>query len=228
MPATRRTERKKRRTRTVSLEVEIGIVGVDSNFDEATKPVFEFRKNKLYPKLRQNGFKLTLLDGNMATRMFVSKELKLPHIEFFTGSGHGQFNQFTGNFFDPILEVGNYSSVEVSDKIIHLLSCKTAFELGEDVVKNGCKAFFGYDTDFAFPPNHTDAFLECDSEIDIAISEGATAHQAYQRAINLYNEHIERFDQMGLDLVVAVLQQNKEHLCAPDRDIRWGDPQARL
>lgn len=99
-------------------------MGVDSNFDEPTKLCFEFRKNKLYPKLRQNGFKLTALDGNMATRMFVSKELKLPQVEFFTGSGHGQFNQFTGNFFDPILEVGNYSPVEVSNKVIHLLSCK--------------------------------------------------------------------------------------------------------
>ncbi len=73
--ATTKRFRKHTRTRTLSLEVEIGIVGVDSSFDDATKPVYEYRRKNVYPKLKKNGYAIQLHDGNMATRMYVSKAL---------------------------------------------------------------------------------------------------------------------------------------------------------
>jgi len=227
--ANRKVHRKdKKRTRKLSLEVEIGVLGVDSNFDEATKRVYDYRSKHVYPRLRNNGFALTLLEGSMASRAYVAKALKQGHIELFTGSGHGQRDKFMGQYYESILEVGSYTPEEVRGKIVHLLACRSAFELGEDVVRNGCKAFFGYDIDFAYHPEYEDIFLDCDSEIDIALAQGNTARQAYQRALKLYDRYIAQFDREGRDYEVATLQRNRDHLCAPDRDSRSGDPSARL
>ena len=101
-------------------------------------------------------------------------------------------------------------------------------KLGADLVEKGCKAFFGYDEEFSFSRKYGDLFIECDAEIDIAIAEGNTASQAYIRAIQLYNKYIKEFDEKGLATQVALLQYNRDHLCAPDRDARWGDPNAKL
>ena len=217
--------------RVRSLTVEITIVGVDSNYDVPTQAAYGYREANVYPRLRSSGLNLVRLTGNMATRIYLKAELEKQGVEFLTGSGHGDYDTFTGSFHEALLRVGEYRAAEVRGKIIHLLSCRTAFDLGIDAVNNDCLAFFGYDANFVWIPGFEQYFFECDAEIDFAIVEGQTASQAFQRAISRFNRYITYFDRRGNDGdedVVATLQFNRDHLCAPDRDSRWGSPDAQI
>jgi hypothetical protein len=204
------------------------ITGIDSAFDQATTPVFNYRVAHVYPRLAANGRSVRTFHGNMATRQHVAPELSSVSVKYVTGSGHGLENRFMGSFFDVILKVGAYAPAEAAGKIVHLLACRTAEELGPDLVSNGCLAFIGYDKDYAYFPEHVEAFLGSDAEIDFGVVSGLTVEEAYGRAITAYQKRIEAFDQQGLVDVVAALQTMQDHLCSPALHPKWGSKNARL
>lgn len=206
------------------------IVGVDSDYEEIVQKVAEHRRLNVYPYLRKAGFTVDDHQGNLATRKYLQKALSKTGVVFFTGSGHGLENQLIGNDRQAILQVGKYKAGEAQDKIIHLLACFTAFELGARLIADGCKAFFGYDIFFTFYPGYEDEFFSPDAEIDRAIVEGATAREVHERAIAVYDAQIAKLKKLGVHpAIVADMQINKDHLCSPVKSAKyWGDPQARL
>ncbi len=84
----------------------------------------------------------------LARRSLVS--LILPTSDFILGMGHGEKALFTGQNESQIWKVGEYDPKEVQGKIIKLLSCQTALELGPDMIRNGARAFLGYTEDFVW------------------------------------------------------------------------------
>lgn len=222
------SRKKKRHSRAVSLSVDVVVLAVDSSFESVTNQVFQYRQKNVYPFLEQKGFTIQRCQGPLARRIYVAPEARKPGVDYITGVGHGSYDTYTGDFHDPIFSVGNYSPEESRAKIVHLISCETARELGPDFVAHGCRAYLGYDENFSFQPDDGDIFFECDSEIDRAFAQGATAAEAYERARALFDQKIAAFRAAGKEFKAATLEFNRDHLRSPTSGPQWGDPNARL
>lgn len=216
----------RRRRRVV--EMEVVVVAIDSNYEPVTKAAHDYRQQHVYPYLEGKGFTVVRCQGPLARRHYVASEARKPNVDYLTGVGHGSYDTYTGDWGDPIFRVGNYSLEESRAKIVHFLSCQTARDLGPDFVSHGCRAYFGYDVNFAFLMDYAGIFFECDSEIDRAFAEGLTAQQVYERVRALYDQHIAQLRAAGKDYVAATLQTDRDHLCAPSLDARWGSRHVRL
>src|SRR5947208_2718103 len=178
------------RTKKVSHVLHITVLGIDSNYEPVTLAGFQYREQYVYPYLLIKGFIVKKLQGPLARRIYVAPEAKKPEVEYLTGVGHGAYNLYTGDHGDVIFQVGSYHPDEVRGKIVHFLSCQTARELGPDFVRNGCRAYFGYDENFTFYMAEKDTFFECDSEIDKAFADRLSAAQVYARVKALYDRRI--------------------------------------
>lgn len=166
--------------------------------------------------------------GKLARRIYVAPEAVRPDIVYMTGVGHGSYAAYTGDHYNPIFDKGHYRPDEAKNKIVHFLSCQTAAQLGPDFVNNSCLAYFGYDVNFTFDPAYADIFFQCDSEIDKAFADGINARHVYDRVIALFNEKIEELEDQGHDYAASILETDRDHLCAPSIDARWGDVNAKL
>ena len=221
----------------------ITILAIDSDHDPITESACEYRQQSVYPYLEERGFEVKYHRGKLARRHYVASVAQERGIVYITGSGHGHPHEFTGDCGCTIFRVGDYSQEESQEKIIHLLSCYTARELGLDMTQNGCLAFFGYDDGFYNMLEFSEVFWECDSEIDRAFAEVMSAGEVYERVTELYQQRIKEYrdmwataiingdDKEKVDLlydVVNHLKGNYNHLCCPSVDTRWGRVDIRL
>ncbi|MEH2025914.1 hypothetical protein [Nostoc sp.] len=214
--------------RKIKIKMDAAVIAIDSNHDFVTTAAFNYRQEKVYPYLYERGFVIERCQGQLARRIYVTSAARRSNVVYLTGVGHGSYDTFTGQYNNPIFTVGNYSTEESKGKIIHFLSCQIAALLGVDFVQHGCRAFFGYDIDFIFTVQSADIFFECDSEIDRAFAEGLTAEEVYQRVYTLYTKYADESFWQGDLNTFKYLETDRDHLCAPSVDRRWGDPQARL
>lgn len=217
--------------RQPALTPTVTVLTIDADFDEATTEVFRYREQRLYPALEQRGLQLRRCAGQLATRVYVEQAGLDPAVKMILGSGHGHFDEFTGYFSARLYRIGNYDAREVRGRVVHLLACQTGARLGPEMVQRGCAAFFGYDVNFTWPTSEGEMFFECDAELDCALAEGLTAEQAYRRAAQMFQPRIDELRAPGTDEAIlrgSILENNFAHLCAPSRDARWGDVNARL
>ena len=169
-----------------------GVVEADDTSSTITTDAAMYRETHVYNYLlSKNRFWVSRLTGSMVTRAYFQTELNKAGVVYVTGVGHGSPTRYTGYYGSILWEVGNYASAEADGRIVHLLSCKTAQQLGPDLVNNGAKAYFGYAENFTITWAHPDAFWECDSLIDRLFADGLTAddvyHQAYANYTNAIN-----------------------------------------
>lgn len=119
-----------------------------------------------------------------------------------TGTGHGAKDTYAGQHKQILWTIGNYSSSEVRDKIIKLVSCECGLLLGPDLIENGAEAFQGFDKVFAFfvDAKHVllpwldpvgASFLQPVVEGVRALLEGKTSKEAYQIEYNLHTKNME-------------------------------------
>ena len=209
-------------------EVTLQVLAIDSCEDDVTQIVHDYRNQYVYPDLESRGFRLVYCQHQAAFRENVESAARRNDIAYITGSAHGTNIACFGYDSLPIFEVENYQPEEVDSKVVHLLSCQTAAELGPNFVTNGCCAYFGYKGNFTFDPDDPDVFLECDAEIDRAFADGLTAEEVHDRVIALYKQRISELDDAGEFEAAATLEENLEYLCTPSVDSRWGDVQARI
>jgi hypothetical protein len=217
------------RTKRVSQVLPVTVLGIDSNYEPVTRAAYQYREANVYPYIITKGFRVTKLQGPLARRYYVAPEAKKPEVDYITGVGHGAYNIYTGDHGDIIFQVGNYHPDEAKGKIVHLLSCQTARDLGPDFVTNGAKAYFGYDENFTLTMPEKDTFFECDSEIDRAFADGLTAAQVYDRVRRLYDQRIADLRAAGKLREAATLEFDRDHLrCPSSGGSRWGDARAKL
>ena len=74
----------------------------------------------------------------------------------------------------------------------------------------------------------TFTFFDCDSEIDRAFADGLTAEEVYDRVIDYYNQKIHELKDGGHYDAVVALEYNRDYLCAPSVNTKWGDKKARI
>lgn len=211
-----------------TIELEVTALAIDSSFDAISQAAFAYRQRHVYPYLAKRGFTVVPFQGPLARRYYAAPSARRIDVEYVTGSGHGAPDAFLGDYFDPVFQVGDYSPGEVRGKIVHLLSCKTARELGQDFIAHGCRAFFGYDEDFIFYIEEAELFFACDAEIDYAFADGLSADEVYQRVKALFDQRILELRAAGKLFVAAALEFDRDHLRAPALASLWGDGAARL
>jgi hypothetical protein len=214
-----------------TLTVPVSVLGIDSNHEPATLAAYQYREKHVYPYMARKGYAIDKCQGSMAKRIYVAPKAQQPGVAYLTGVGHGSYTTYTGHYYDPILQVGNYSAAETNGKIVHFLSCDTARDLGPDSVKNGCPAYFGYDEDFVFTTAEQDIFFECDSEIDRAFADGLTAAQVYDRVKALFVQRAADFRALGKQTEAATLESDLDCLRCPSSPPglnAWGNPKAKL
>ena len=204
------------------------VVAVDSDDDDVLAACLAYRRAKVLPAFEGRGFTVKVFSAAGATRPDVQAALNDPEVVLLSGSGHGLPDRFTGRGREPLLEVGAYEPAECAGRVIHLLSCHTGQALGPDLVAHGCAAFFGYDTQFVIPLGSPALFLECDAVIDREIGLGQTAREVYERAHRAFNRRMEQLLSIKQPYLAGILEYNRDHLCAPSTDLRWGDPDATI
>ena len=217
-----------RRRRKVAVTIELVALAIDSNYEPVTEAACDFRNEHVYPALTARGFVLEKLQGPLARRFYVAPAAARPEIDYITGVGHGVYDTFTGHHGDVIFRAGAFQAAEVSGKIVHLLSCQTARELGPSFIRNGCAAFFGYDENFTFLFDFAERFFACDAEIDLAFAEGLTAKKVYARVRALFEKQIAELLAAGHVYVAATLRFDLDHLRSPVDGRSWGSVRAKL
>lgn len=204
------------------------VLGVDSNYEPVTAAAERFRTKYVYPHYVSKGYAVERRKGAMARRAFVAPAAKAKGVCCLTGVGHGNYDLYTGHLGSIIWQVCQYDPDEVTPKIVHLLSCRTAAELGPDMVAKGALAFFGYSENFTFIPKTQKAFFACDSEVDRALADGETAAQVHERTVQAFETAIERFREAGDMETVKWLLWDLEHFCSPVKHSMFGDPKSQL
>ena len=216
----------------VTLSLGAIALGIEAAWEALTQAAADYRKQSVYPYLQARGFQVDLYEASQAERYYVAADSARPNVIYITGCGHGGVDVYTGYFNHPVFAVGGYGPDEVGGKIVHLLSCLTAQQLGPDFITHGCLAYFGYDQEFIVPlGENANLFFECDSEIDRALADGLTAAQAYDRTAALYKQRAAELRAGGTSggiYAANVLDYNLAHLQCPSTGARWGRVDAKL
>ena len=204
------------------------ILAIDPNDDALTQAASTYRSRNVYPYLESKGFQVVNCHAELACRSYVESQTRQDDIIYVTGVGHGECTKYIGQHCEPIFQIGNYSSQVPKNKVIHFFACRTAVELGPDFVSRGCFAYFGYAVDCAVDMRVSDAFFDCDAEIDRAFADGLTAEDVYDRVIAYYDEKICELEAGGNDYAAAALKRNRDYLRAPSLDAKWGNKKVKI
>ena len=203
-------------------------LAIDSNYEPLTQAGSTYREVNVHGVLVSAGLSPVVCNGSQCQKAVIEPLAVDPGVVYVTGVGHGTDAEFQGYHNWEVLAVGDYDPAVVNGKIVHLVSCSCAQELGPDLVSNGCLAFIGYDASFVFDPNASRIFFECDAQIDLALARGATASEAIAVTQAYFDTQISKATDPN---VVGYLRFNKAHLCGPTSDpatAKWGQPNAAL
>jgi len=140
------------------------------------------------------------LNGKDANRENFENTIKNYPINVFIGGGHGDYDRFAGWENQIVLRACDNDNL-LSDKIVYLISCRCARELGGSSVKKNAKVFIGYLEDFVFaiddryidmPLNDPVAKSFFDPAIEVinTIARGESVDMAYYNSQQKFNEQI--------------------------------------
>jgi hypothetical protein len=227
------------------------ILLIDPNVstDQGTQITAKWRNKNLRISIMLSWYRDEIeLKDSAVNRENVKNALLDPKVRYVSASGHGQINELLGYTLpgDPtklgtILKSNNIGTGELSGKIFHFIACNTGYHspendyygLGENMVKNGARAFLGYKGKYAIKNRDTiingrsldEWFVYCDAQIDIALLDRKTVNEAYAAAIKEFNA----VNKMLVDDTTANFPQ-APLLLESNRDLLviYGDGNARI
>jgi len=209
------------------------IVCVDCPFDTGDQQITQFmrarrdRAGGLYDELTRRGYKLKKLLNPTLTEL--EQAMDDPSVAFLTASGHGSKDgqSFLRNADEDLIHAGRgfYNRGVFDGKIVHFFACDTARSLGinlsnPDSTGAAVAAFFGYNADFSFAadfrkdPGAADLFIDCDSEIDLALADGLSPQDAHAVGLGAFDRLINQWiaDKSRAELVDLV-RKDRLALC---------------
>ena len=149
------------------------------------------------------GLDVVDLEGDLASRVDLWLALDGKDPAFFTGVGHGSPTQFAGQYDalgrpDIMLDLGNADWM--AGRVVYLLSCLTAKELGPKIIEEGAISYVGYVADFywvVMNPNrpggdpYARGFGSATAAVVLTLLRGGDVGQAYNRSIETFDKYIE-------------------------------------
>ena len=205
--------------------IKTRVLFCENTTNNVTKPCADYRIKNVHPEFVKRGFDVISLTDASDTRAFFQAKATNALVVYIGGVGHGNYSRYTGDNFDPILQVGSYNSTEVKDKVIHFLSCQTGKTLGPDTVTHGAKAYAGYYENFVFDWANADLYWQCDSQFDISMANGKTVEQAVADTMAKYNAAIASLPGTN---TAATLLNDRNIFRTPVSGAAWGNKTAKI
>lgn len=152
-----------------------------------------------------------------ANKETVSNYLKKQSPNLVIFNGHGDNNAVCGHHNKELIRIKHNEHL-LKLKIVYAIACKTAFGLGKESVRKGCKAFIGYDQDFGVvldntricsptKDNYAKPFKKASNAVSLSLIKGNTAQTAYDKSQKTYSDLIRKY---------SISTSNKE-----DKEIRF-------
>lgn len=145
----------------------------------------------------RSGLSVSDLAAEEAEKGPVWASLRVDDPIFVTGSGHGNVDIFTGDS-----ETAIFTSTEcdiLSGRVVYLLSCLTAIELGPAIIDAGGIAYGGYKIPWTWMMTgvedpygdwYSEGFYRSSNEFPITLIHGESVETTRQRCIAEYNRWI--------------------------------------
>jgi hypothetical protein len=204
----------------------------ENTTDQVTKYAAAYRLKHVHPVFKSRGFIVIPLYGKDDIRARFAPIARNRRVLYISGVGHGSPSIYTGHNGNTILKIGSYDPVEVDDKGIHLLSCKTAQRLGPDMVRKRGRAYAGYYENYVFvfdqadtPVDEMELFWKCDSIWDLMMANGKTAEQAHRALISAYDSAIASVPNTA---AATWLMHDRNCFKSPVTGRRYGDRKASI
>jgi hypothetical protein len=203
-----------------------------------TRPNHDVTTNYLYLWSRAvidcaKKFNKTIIDlvGKRANNKEFNSIVKKTNPDLLFLNGHGDEETITGFDNEPLISLSENIEI-LKGKIIFARSCKSAKKLGKEAVKNGCKAYLGYDDDFVFMADDdfilrplmdkiAEMFLKPSNQVVISMIKGNTAGEADIKSKELFKKNAQRLmtstapkDQK--DLIPYLLWDYNHQVCLGD------------
>lgn len=206
-----------------------GVLVIDGGDDGAPFDVVQLRMS-FYERLGRPDAALVMCTGIRATRT-AALALATPEVGLIVGFGHGAPDEFYGRSGgDPIFRAGDPDASVVSGKIVHLIGCEAATDLGPALVADhGALAFFGYADRFTYPASGEEAAeaFACISEINAAIRAGSLASEVHETALAAFDARVNRY-QAKDPFTAAIFAGMRDAFRSPGVDERYGQAAACL
>jgi len=116
-----------------------------SNHDEATNYLYHW-SILVIKEARKRNFSVYDLAANKANKKTFDSFLKSKKPTILFLNGHGNATTITGQDMEPLLETAKKSAV--FGTIIYARSCDAGITLGKKLVRDGARAFLGYNRKF--------------------------------------------------------------------------------
>ncbi|XHH08308.1 MAG: hypothetical protein ACFCUE_12155 [Candidatus Bathyarchaeia archaeon] len=167
---------------------------------------------KVKEKAVAEGWTVTDLQANDTNRANVEKTIRDFKPDFIMHFDHGTqyalYGQDNGNIV-AVLDAANTNLLE--GKAVSTVSCESALGLGPLAVDSYAKAYLGYDDLHWVNLWYTNDFIEASNAANYALLEGKTFQEAYDIAIQKYNEKYDAI--ITVDQVAAGLMlQDRDRL----------------
>lgn len=150
-------------------------------------------------------------------------------------NGHGDEETVTGFDNEPLVRLSENLDI-LSGKIVYARSCSSAKILGKEAVKNGCKAYLGYDDDFVFmvSDDHilrplmdkiAEIFLKPSNQVVVSLIKGNMAGEADAKSKELFKKNIQQLmvstvPKEQKDLIPYLLWDYNHQVCLGDMKAR--------
>ena len=174
---------------------------VNAHHDNQTEYLTSWFEKVVEVAKKQSDIKILELKKEEANRKNLLEIVEKENPQFVIFNGHGSDDSIAG-FDKEILVRCNDNESLLSGKIVHSMACRSANILGKRCITLGTKCFMGYKEDFELwstrRENKEDQlqdqmaglFLDPAYEAVIALVEGCTTGEAFQRSQNMYKENI--------------------------------------
>lgn len=121
-------------------------------------------------------------------------------------NGHGAAWCSKGHQSIPVL-IANKNDFLLKGKIVYVVSCYTAQYLGQVACDKGCRAYIGYEDNFAFvymdvDKPHDDSiakiYMEASNEVPLTILNGGTPKDAFKKSQETFDKWINFWEKRWL------------------------------
>lgn len=131
---------------------------------------------------------ITYINSNSLNSLNIQVKTELLSSFIFVAYSHGEINKLFSKSGDYVSDTVNIKHFKNS--FFYTVSCNTGIQLGNDLISNGCKCYFGYKKLFNSWLGYKE-FSECANYGLFKFIEGSNTNEVYEQMIIKYNSHID-------------------------------------
>lgn len=207
------------------------------NHDITTNYLY-YWSTKIIAEADKKGFEVIDLKNKRASKKEFVSVMNKTQPSLVVLNGHGNEEGVAGFDNEILIQVRDNERI-LNEKISYIVSCRSAKTLGPACIRQGAKAYIGYEDDFTFLINETkitkpledktaEFFLEPSNQIAISLLKGNSAGNSYQKSQEFFRRNIRQSltsETSGSDKenVPFLLWNMKHQVCLGDQKASLSD-----